>query len=376
MIENNLQLTEDYEFTASAPVRGQRRDVYRLGIDDFDAVLNLSGIEEEGEYTLSIIVTSRSRIEFEFQPSVQNVRVKVERIESKIFEVIPIANIRLAEGMQIDESGLTANPPTVKISGEKSIIDSIVRAEVHAVHTDEMFSTQSVEGELRLFNSHDVWVSNPDIIYDNEIFTVTVPIHKVRSLPLDFIITGAPSNFDLVGLRSKMVISPDELMLSSPDTSIDHLSGFDIGEIPLSEITLQMLNTTTRDTFAPKLPEGYKNISGNASFTLRFIGVEEYAQYNFPVPRENITILNPPTDFNVEILTRELTVTVVGPASYVQAMSRDDIYLTLNLINMPEITTDSRMDSRTVQWRIRGSRVPAWIVGNPQVDVSFTRIEQ
>jgi len=70
-----------------------------------------------------------------------------------------------------------------------------------------------------------------------------------------------------------------------------------------------------------------------------------------------------------------LTVTVIGPASYVQAMSVHDINVTLNLVSMPEIMENSRIDSRTVQCRIAGTRVPAWVVGYPQVDVSFTKVD-
>jgi hypothetical protein len=203
---------------------------------------------------------------------------------------------------------------------------------------------------------------------------VTVPIHKVRTLELNMVIVGAPSNFDLTSLTSRMSITPGELTLSSPDTSIAHLSRFDVGEILLSDIDMHMLNNSFRDTIAPKLPEGYKNISGNASFSLEFTGISNYAQHDFTIERDNITILNEPEGFDIEILTRELTVTVIGPASYVQAMSLNDINVTLNLLSFPEVT-DSLIDSRSVQCRLRGSRVPAWVVGNPQVDVSFTRTE-
>jgi hypothetical protein len=201
-----------------------------------------------------------------------------------------------------------------------------------------------------------------------------VPVHKVRTLELNMVIVGAPSNFDLNSLSSRMSITPFEITLSSPNTSIDLLSSFDIGVIHLSDIDMQMLNFVTRDTIAPKLPEGYKNISGNASFTLEFTGVSDYVQHNFTVPRENITIFHEPEGFEVEILTRELVVSVIGPSSYVQAMSYSDIIMTLDLSNFPEVT-DSLIDSRSVQCRLLGSRVPAWVVGNPQVDVSFTRVE-
>jgi YbbR domain-containing protein len=377
MIADNLQLAEDYEFTANVQVRGKRRDIGRLSYSNFSAELNLAGITEEGEHIVGVVISTNSNFDFEMSPTTQTERIKVERIDSETFNVIAntilIRNL-LVEGMQIDEAGLSVNPPTVTIRGEKTVIDSIARAEIHVIHAEEIFSTFSVQGELRLFNRDGILIVSPDVTFDNSNFVVTVPVHKIKTLELNMAIVGAPSNFDISSLTSRMLITPSELTLSSPDTSIMHLSRFDVGEIFLGDIDMQILNNLFRDTIAPKLPEGYKNISGNASFTLEFTGISDYAPYDFTIPRANINILNEPEGFDVEILTRELTVTVVGPASYVQSMSYSDIIVTLNLLNFPEVT-DSLIDLRSVQCRIRGSRVPAWVVGNPQVDVSFTRVD-
>jgi len=373
MLENNLQLAENYNLTTSVQVKGKRYDIGRMSIDDFEAVLDLSEVTSEGEKEVKIDVATSLSADFEIISSKKTAKIKVERITSKTLEVeAKTGAVRVVEGMQIDESGLKASPSTVTIKGEKSLIDSISRAEAIAVYDDEMFSTLEVKGELALFNNSNIRVENPDIALDVDYFTVTVPIHKVKTLPLDFLITGYPSNFDLAGLKSKMIITPGELTMSSSDTSIDHLNSFEVGEIPLGEINYQMLLTATRDTIAPKLPEGYKNISGQASFSLEFNGVEDYAQFEFPVLIENIVILHKPVGFNVKILTKELTVTVIGPASYVQAMSRDDIGVTLNLIGT-EITSDIKTISKTVQCRIKGTKVPAWVVGYPQIDLSFSR---
>jgi hypothetical protein len=376
MLENGLQLAENYQFLTSVRVEGKRSDIGRLDENDFEAVLDLSNVISDGEHTLDIIIIPATQIPFEIISSTRTERIRIERIASKTLEITPRANmVSIIEGMQIDEAGLTANHSSITIWGEKNLIDSITRAEVQAVFADEMTGTLDVPGRLVLYNNRNVEVSNPDISFDVTNFTVTVPIHRVRTLDLNLLITGAPSNFDLNGLRDKMVIIPRELTLGAPNTSIDFLTHFDVGEIPLNDIDEHMLKNIFRDTFAPKLAvANYKNISGIPSFALQFTGVEDYAQYDFPVPRENINILNSPTGYNVEILTRELIVTVIGPSAYVRAMSVNDIIITLNLLGT-EITTDSRIDEKTVQCRLRGTRVPAWVVGYPRVDVSFTRID-
>jgi len=376
MIENGLQLAEDYEFITSVRVEGKRRDIGRLDSTDFEAILDFSEITEEGEHTVGILLTSASQLDFEIVSAMRTEHIRVEKIASKVIELVPKADwIDVVEGMRIDESGLEVNPPTITIRGEKSLIDSIERAEVQAVHGEEVIRSLEVGGRLALFNSTGIEVANPDIDIDVTSFAVTVPIHTVRSLELRYLITGAPSNFNLSELQDRMVIIPRELTLSAPNTSIDFLTHFDVGEIPLNDIDLNMLQSIYRDTFAPKLSDaGYKNVSQIPSFALQFNGVDDYIQYDFHVPRDNIAILNSPSGYNVDILTQELTVTVVGPATFVHAMSASDIRVTLNLLGT-EITTDARIDEKTVQCRLNGARVPAWVVGYPKVDVSFSRIE-
>ncbi|MCL2698317.1 MAG: CdaR family protein, partial [Oscillospiraceae bacterium] len=203
MTENNLQLAEDYEFTVNVQIRGKRREISRLGSNDFSAHLNLSGVTEEGEHTVNIIVTSDSDFDFEISQPGQTARIKVERIESITLEVavntVLIRNL-LVEGMQIDEAGLEVSPSDVTIRGEKSLIDNIARAEIHVTHSEEIYSTFSVPGEVRLFNNDGVLIANPDVIFDNTSFTVTIPVHKVKTLELNMVIVGAPSNFDLSSL--------------------------------------------------------------------------------------------------------------------------------------------------------------------------------
>jgi hypothetical protein len=376
MIEHGLRLAESYEFTTSVRVEGQRRDIVRLDGNDFEAQLDLSDVTAAGDHTVEVIITPVSQVNFEITSAARTETVKVEQIAIKTLEVIAKADmINVVEGMRVDESGLLVSPLTVTIRGEKSLIDSIERAEVQAVFGEEMIRTLEVGGRLALFNYDGIEVVNPEIVRDNTSFAVTVPIHRVRTLELRYLITGAPSNFNMSGLTDRMVIVPEELTLSAPNTSIDFLTHFDVGEIPLNDIDLHMLHGIYRDTFAPKLADaGYKNISQIPSFALQFTGVEDYAQYEFPVPRENITMLNRPAGYNVDILTQELTVTIVGPSAYVRAMSVNDIFVTLNLLGT-EISTEARIDSKAVQCRIRGTRVPAWVVGYPRIDVSFTRIE-
>jgi hypothetical protein len=383
LINDDLDLVKEYNLYTSVQVRGQRRHIGNLTAADFRAELDFSGVDGPGSPDVPIIITPLSQNSFEIVRGENNTQqIEIKRIASRTFSVdsdtgdflIPRADfINVVEGMRIEE--LTVTPSTVTIKGEKSLIDSIERIEIQAIHNEEVIRSLEVGGRLTLFNYAGIEVSNPEIQLDSTSFSVTIPIHRVRTLDLDFVITRAPGNFDLRGLREKMVINPSVLTLSAPNTSIDLIPSFEVGIIPLRDITLEMLQGITRDTFESILAgTDYKYFSDIHSYALYFTGVDDYIEYDFYVPRENITVLHSPTGYNVEIMTQELRITVVGPASYVHVMTASDINLTLNLIGT-EITADARIDTKNVDFRISGTDVPAWVIGTPRVDVSFTRIE-
>ena len=163
-------------------------------------------------------------------------------------------------------------------------------------------------------------------------------------------------------------MSVTELTIASPDSSIDNIESIDIGEISLSALTLKDLQGGV--ALPVKLPEGYKNISGNKTVTVYFEDYDEYGQLGFTVPTENINVINAPLNFDVEVLTNVLTVNVVGLSSYIQEMTSDDIYATVNLLGI-EITEGTK--SVSVSFRLAGTNTQAWVTGEEyKVEIQIT----
>ena len=145
-------------------------------------------------------------------------------------------------------------------------------------------------------------------------------------------------------------MSVTELTVASPDSSIDNIDVIDIGEISLSALTLKDLQGGV--ALPVKLPEGYKNISGNKTVTVYFEDYDDFGQLGFTVPTENINVINAPSNFGIKVLTNVLTVNVVGLSSYIQEMTSDDIFATVNLFGV-EITEGTK--SVSVTFRLAGS---------------------
>lgn len=373
MQEENLQLAEPFTATVSVQVQGKRYDIGNLTADDFEATLDLSPVATNMEYELNIDVAPKDASLCTILSAQRTAAVKIIKIETKTFEVEPIASaVAVVDGMQINEAKLQADPATITLTGEKNLLDSIKRVEVHAVYDDVLSVTKEVEGRYVLYNNNNVEIDNPDIQADNMRFRVTVPIHKVKSVSLTANITGAPSNFDVAGLRSKIQILPQSITISSPDNSIDYIKEVVMYTVELSDLTYDtLLKTPIFQTISPMLPEGYENLSQQASANITFIDIEDYSSFPMSIPAEKIEFINVPANFDYELITQELSVNIVGPAGFVQALSTDDIQITVNLLG---VQIQEGIRSFNVSYRIKGALVPAWITGVPQVEILFTEI--
>ena len=216
--------------------------------------------------------------------------------------------------------------------------------------------TADVPAGLVYYSNSGSKIIKPNVTASEDNFSVNVPVYKVKTLPVRVMFTDYPSNFNIEKLRYNMSIS--EITIASPDNSIDNREAIDIGEISLSSLTLKDLQGGV--ALPVKLPEGYKNISGNKTVTVSFPESESYGQLGFTLALDNISIINAPGNYNVRALTNEMVVNVVGLSSYIQAMTSSDISATVNLLGT-ELTEGTK--SVSVTFRLKGGNVSAWVTG-------------
>ena len=115
--------------------------------------------------------------------------------------------------------------------------------------------------------------------------------------------------------------------MAAPDDSISNLSELNIGTVDIADIRLNQ----TVSTIPITLPEGYKNLSGYNSARVTW-DIADYGKLDFPVT--NITVVNVPDNMEVDIITRELTLSVIGPSEQLSALASGDFYITANLLGV------------------------------------------
>ena len=357
MKSNNLQIIGDYTGTTDIRISGKRYDISDLKAEDFTAALDLTNVRRAGTYDLSVTIACKNdKVEYSL---VENTPITVDEIAAREFPITASApDISLPEGYYVDE--ITSNPPTVTITGSVSVLDEINRVEANASYDGSTLESHEVKTDLTIYKNNGSRLDNSTVKLSTDNVLVNIPILIQKELPLKFRFTGVPQNFDIDTLKYTM--QPQSIMVAAPDGSINNLSELEL-EDPINLTDIRINQTVS--TVPIKLPEGYKNLSGINSVRITW-DIADYSKLDFPV--SNITIVNEPDNMDVSVITRELTLTVIGPSEDISALSSTDFYVTANLLSTS--LHDGSQDV-PVSIIISGSSgKTCWAVGSYKITVS------
>ena len=368
MERNALSVTESYADTVTVQLTGKRYEVGNLTADDFTAKADLSAITEPGEYTVSVTVTPVKENSCTIYDKDLTVKIKVEKTVSRTFSVsqgtLKATADRVVPPADMKIDSITAEPSTITLTGDSTAVEAVKSVEIRSVFAGETTESVTSKGQIVFIGANGEVIENPDIKVDNDSFTVNITLYKQKTLPLTVQFTNVPSNFDIDSL--KYSIYPESLTVSSPDDSLDSQEKFEIGTIDLSQLTTKYLQKLTLPI---TLPEGYKNISGNTSAMVSFENAENYTFLSYAVQKDNIRIVNVPENFDVEVLTNELTVNVTGPAEEISALASKDIYATIDLMGT---TLTPGLKDVTAEFTLRGTNVRSWVTGEYKVSIEVS----
>ena len=365
MANGNLQITSEFDEAVNIKIEGKRYDISDLKSTDFYASIDLSGVRSTGQYTVPITVSSKTNRELtitDIQPN--KITLTIDKIISKEFPIKATAPyVEVSEDLFMDE--IIASHETVTLTGSATVLNNIGVVEARSTYHGDLTESRQTNSEYFLYGSFDIQIEKEGIQFYPENMTVNIPIYRQKELPLKFSISNYPSNFDIDSL--KFDIDPKTLTVAAPDDSINNLSELNIGTIDISMIQLN------KTTFIPiVLPDGYKNLSGNNNARIDW-DMENYGMLDFKINTNNINILNAPDNYNVSLVTNELTLTVVGPSDDVSGLVSSDFNITVNLLG-----TSLRAGTQdvSISVEILGEDQTCWVSGQYKVRINARLIEE
>ena len=194
------------------------------------------------------------------------------------------------------------------------------------------------KGEGRTIKAGGMW------IFDNEIDTITgsfhngdvVTVHDFDGYPMGkgfinqnskirirMMTRRADQEIDTEFLRNRLKFSMDEITLAAQNSNIKDLTSWNLGSIVLSTVDLHYQKTFEIDTRGQ-----FNNLSGITTVQVA-LDTEGLASKTIRVT--DIPVVNAPSSYKYSVVTRSLSITVIGPEEDIKDLTEKDLLVTADL---------------------------------------------
>ncbi len=357
---DGLAIFSQTQDTADISVTGNTSVINNLTADDFIVEANFN--PDSTKVTGTALQTDKLTLKVQkthpfkdFQISSvtpTEISVQYDRVK-KI--TLPIEN---EVKYQLD-SGFYGSPPSfseneVIISGPESVVNKIKRAVVSHEVKDVVKQDVAFNSKITLYGEENAPIDEASQKY-LELSTKNVDVSIValpkKTVPLELNLLNRPESF----ADSRITIEPATIEIAG---SADKLSAIDKFYLESQPIDFKTISTAQR-TFTLEIPEtaDIKNISGVDSVEVSF-NLNGYKEAKFTVT--NIKLINVPAGLNPELVTKSLSVSVIGSEAQINKLTKDSIYATVNLEN---INTKTGSMEVPVSVQINGAN-SCWVIGN------------
>lgn len=321
-----------------------RSNLNSLNESNINVIANLSNISAAGTYEINYTLSYPGSIPASavtvLSSSVDMVSVKVEKRITKNVPVVPEYIGSVAEGLLADKENAILDYETIEVSGPESVMERITQAKIEVDLTDQ---AETFVGEYvyTLCDEAGEPVDSAWVTTNAEMVSLTLKIQRVKEITLKLnVVAGGGATEQ----TSSIDIQPKTIRISGSEALLEGLEELEIGTIDLGD----MLADETL-TFPIVLPEGVTNETGIAEATVE-VKFPNLRTKTFNVT--NIQVINVPEGFAVDMITQVLEVKVRGPVAMINAMSEEDITITVDFTDAqlgtatmkPTITISSKYD--------------------------------
>lgn len=328
--DRGLMITGGRNATVTLRLSGKRSDLINLDSSNITIEADLSKIYDTGD-KVELVYSIRypgniPGNAFEVlsqEPGVITLSIE-ERVDKKVPVVIDYGGTVQPADYLAEREEAVLSEETINVSGPVSIMDQITQAVIYVDLTDRTESF-SEEFKYTLCNENGEPVDLKELVdvEDDGMVRLDMTIMRYKVVPLYIpVVDGGGATAE----TSTVVIEPSTIEIAGNEQVLEKIEKIELpGEVKLGEISEE-----TVLTFPIELPDNVKNVSNltEATVTVSFPNLltEELNVKNFKP-------INVPEGMEAEILTKELTVTVRGPASLVRKMTADDVTVVVDFAN-------------------------------------------
>ena len=307
---------------------GNRSSINAVSKEDFIVTLSTGRVTKAGKYTVKVEVSLKEEIGnaeiIDYSP--KSIQVNFDRNATKTLSVTAdISEMSAKDGFMLDKG--YPSVPEVTVSGPESVIKTISSCvadiETKSNILEETLAVSDVP--LSLFDENGNKISNPYVVLDKEKTDVSVPVLKVKELPIFVHFINMPSTFSEDDF--KYSLSSTDIQVAGPQETIDAMSQLDVRYV-------DMKTTKPGDvvTLNVELPAGFVNVSNTQTVDVT-IPSDKITRKQFSVTE--FKVIGAPEDSDVSFVTKRLNnVTLYGEQSVLKSIAANDIVVEVNLSGM------------------------------------------
>ena len=316
-----LGIVEKPNMTVNVRVTGDGSVVGGLEAGDLLVYPDYSSVTGVGTYTLRLIVrradTSIAAQQYEIEGIVSNnyITLTFDEMATKTFPVtVNVIGVEPAEGYFVDTP--VASPAEVTLRGPESQMSQVDKVVANVALSGQRTESALATAQLEFWDKNGNVLTDTHITADTEQVEVTIPVLKMKEVPITFEYTGVPQGYDTSVLDAQL--SQETILIAGPAERVDALESVSAGFVDLTKFKL---GETV--TLSITLPEGIRNLDALQSVDVTF---DTYGFATRTVTVSQITVVNAPSDITVTVTTRRLSdVTLVGPEDELDALSEANV---------------------------------------------------
>ncbi|MFY9176823.1 MAG: CdaR family protein [Caldicoprobacterales bacterium] len=316
--ENGLMISSDMPDTYSFDIKAKSSMVRYIDKSKIIAIVDLSEVNKTGEQRVSVEISGLpSNIEIKSLPDID---INVERIVSKTVPVIP--KVAEKDSVEFGKRYYEINPRFVEVRGPESLISTAAYAQISvSLGVKDRRIDRSLMVEL--FNEEDE-IIEPDLITINPEYCV-LTVYPNKTVRVDPQITGEPAEgFVVMGQEIKpgeVTISGEPEVLAATDT------------ITTEVLDIQGATGDINKELKLQQHEDIRLSPGEPSHIQVLVRVERII--NRDVNFGEVELRNVPQGLHAKLdeLEEEMTITVSGPQSLINALKPQILRVYMDLEN-------------------------------------------
>lgn len=267
-LSQGLDIVEKDTEDKSVTISGDDNQISGVEAEDVLLYPNYSQVNGPGTYTLKLVATqadsllnSRSYDFNEISPSAY-VQVTFDKVSTKKFTItVNASGIDPEDGYYVDTP--VASPAEVTVRGPESVVNSIDKVMANVTLNEKRTESALTTAQLEFLDKEGNPVDSTYLTMDVSQVEVTIPVLKIKEVPLTVEYTHVPVGYDVEVLNP--TLSQETIRVAGSAEQVDALESINAGYIDLAKLQLG-----TSVDLSIELPDGLRNIDSVQKVTVSF----------------------------------------------------------------------------------------------------------